>query len=104
MALKKKKVKIASEEGGFSSKLKNVRILLNTNRIKEAIAYLYILYSKIAAKASSVEKKPSQSMREYAMILVRTKGHNPITANAFVQVIEKSIYGGQQPSMEVLKS
>ncbi len=100
MAIKKKAEPAQSGESGLSAKLKNVRVLLKTNRVKEAIAYLYILYSKIAAKAWGVDKKPSQSMRDYAMILVRTKGHNPVNANAFVQCIEQTIYGGKQASME----
>jgi hypothetical protein len=39
-------------------------------------------------------------MRDYAMILVRTKGHNPVNANSFLQSVEQIIYGGKQPSVE----
>ncbi|MBD3353802.1 MAG: hypothetical protein GF364_20135, partial [Candidatus Lokiarchaeota archaeon] len=49
----------AKDTYNVSDRLKNVRVLENTGRIKEAMAYLYLVYTEIAKKKFGVEKKYS---------------------------------------------
>ncbi len=83
---------------GLKSMAENVKVLIKSGRKKEAIAYLYILYTKLAGKRWNVKRKPSQSMREYAMVLVKEKNHNPNNAFDFLNKVESIIYGGVEPS------
>jgi len=75
-----RKKKDAQEGLNVSSKLKNVKLLYNTDRIKEAIAYLYTIYTDLA--------------RDFAIIMVKQHGQDPANIYPFIQEIEKAIYGG----------
>ena len=46
-----------TQEGlNVTAKLKNVKVLYNTSRIKEAIAYLYTIYTDLALQKYGVRK------------------------------------------------
>jgi hypothetical protein len=92
MAKKEKAQK--KEAFNLSAKLKNVRILEQTDRVKEAIAYLYIIYTDVAFQTFGIAKKVSQSIRDYAIVLVKEMQQNPQNVYPFIQKVEKTIYGG----------
>jgi hypothetical protein len=99
-----KKVKaVASQEissKALQAKLDNVKCLYRSNKAKEAIAYIYILYSKLAEFKWGLAKKATQSIRDYAIQLVKQKGQQPKNIYPFIQQVESIIYGGRQPSEE----
>ena len=88
-----KKVK-GSSSVNVNAKLKTVQILTSTGRIKEAMAYLYMIYTEMARERFGVAKKVSQTIRDYAIIMVKEMNQNPQNIYPFIQQIEKCIYGG----------
>jgi len=50
MAKKKKSKKNQEHEIDINQKLDNVKVLVGSNRAKEAIAYIYLIYNDIVTK------------------------------------------------------
>ncbi len=98
---KKKKTASGSQSFDLSSKLKNIQTLVLTKRPKEAIAYQYMLFTMICAMKYHEAKHPSQSIRDFAMTMVRNHSLNPANVYPFVQEVEQVIYGGRQPDDEI---
>ncbi|MHA1338981.1 MAG: hypothetical protein ACTSRZ_12005 [Promethearchaeota archaeon] len=100
MAKKGKKLKISFN---INEKLRNVRILLESGRKREAIAYLYIIYTQLANLKLGVQKKVSQTIRDYAIIMVKEYNQNPQNIYPFIQKVEKAIYGGVSVTDEMFQ-
>ncbi len=98
MARRKKKE--TEETLNVASKLKNVKLLYNTDRIKEGIAYLYTIYTDLALQKYGVRKTFSQTIRDFAIIMVKQYGQDPANIYPFIQQIEKAIYGGYPSTQE----
>ncbi len=101
MARKKKTGSSGSMNLG--SRLKNIQMLVRSKRIREAIAYQYMVFVLICSAKYRVQKHPSHSIRDYAMILVKDHGLNSSTVYPFVQEVESVIYGGKLPTEDVYK-
>lgn len=87
----------------LGSRLKNIQMLVETKRIREAIAYQYMIFVLICSAKFKVQKHPSQSIRDYAMLLVKEHGLNPGTVYPFVQEVENVIYSGRPVTTETYK-
>ncbi|MHA1338980.1 MAG: hypothetical protein ACTSRZ_12010 [Promethearchaeota archaeon] len=77
----------------IEEKLSYVRLLLEAGRKKEAIGYLWLIYSQMAAAYYGIEKTPSQTPKNFAILLVREYGQNPASLYPFIQKIEQAVYG-----------
>jgi hypothetical protein len=95
-----RKKKDEQEELNVTSKLKNVKLLYNTGRLKEAIAYMYTIYTELALQKYGVRKTFSQTVRDFAIIMVKQHGQDPANIYPFIQQIEKAIYGGYPSTPE----
>jgi len=100
MAKKKQEAKRTFDIG---SKLKNIKTLYATKRLKESIAYMFMLYTQLCQVKYNEKRLPSQSVRDYAMIMVKKHNQNPQSIYPFIQPVESIIYGGRQPSVEVFQ-
>lgn len=75
------------------NRLDNVSRLWRSGRYKEAVGYLWVVYADIAATQLGLEKKPSHTPKNYAMMLVKERGQNPASVYGFIQKIEQAVYG-----------
>lgn len=96
----KKDKKKQTESFNINRKLKSVKTLISTGRIKEAIAYLYLIYTTIAGKKFDVTKTNSQTIRDFAIIMVKQYKQNPQFIYPFIQRIEQVVYGGYPATEE----
>ena len=96
MARKKKK----APEPVFDIKqrLKNVKVLLESERPKEAIAYIYLIYNYVVNLKHKKPRLPHQTIREYAIICVNELEQKPESVYPFIKKIEDIIYGGIEPT------
>ena len=96
MARKKKK----TPEPVFDIKqrLKNVKVLLESERPKEAIAYIYLIYNYVVNLKHKKPRLPHQTIREYAIICVNELEQKPESVYPFIKKIEDIIYGGLEPT------
>ena len=96
MARKKKK----KTEPVFDIKqrLKNVKVLLESERPKEAIAYIYLIYNYVVNLKHKKPRLPYQTIREYAIICVNELEQKPESVYPFIKKIEDIIYGGLEPT------
>ena len=96
MARKKKK----AHEPVFDIKqrLKNVKVLLESERPKEAIAYIYLIYNYVVNLKHKKPRLPHQTIREYAIICVNELDQKPESVYPFIKKIEDIIYGGMEPT------
>jgi len=78
----------------IEDRLKNVRLLYQMGRVKEALAYLYVTYTEIAQFRHGIEKRSSQTTTEFAIVMVKEYGQNPQNIYPFIQEIEQVVYGG----------
>jgi len=96
MARKKKK----APEPVFDIKqrIKNVKVLLESQRPKEAIAYIYLIYNYVVNLKHKKPRLPHQTIREYAIICVNELEQKPESVYPFIKKIEDIIYGGLEPT------
>jgi hypothetical protein len=78
----------------IESRLHNVGVLIASGRPKEAIAYLFKIYTDLTSTIYSIEKNPAQTTRDLAIILVKQHGQNPESIYPFIRKIESVVYGG----------
>lgn len=98
---KKKKEKKQSGKMNLGHALSNIKTLKRSNRPKEAIAYEYMIFTMIcSAKFGNAQKHPSQSIREFAMAMVKNHSLDPSSVYPFIQNVEEVLYGGHSPSEE----
>ncbi|MCK4780154.1 MAG: hypothetical protein KAT57_08200, partial [Candidatus Lokiarchaeota archaeon] len=62
----KKKKKQVEPEIDIKQRLANVKILVETHRAKEAIAYIYLIYDNIINNKFKKPRLAYQTIREYA--------------------------------------
>ncbi len=98
MAKKKKSKKGQETEIDISQKLENVKVLVSSNRAKEAIAYIYLIYNDLITKKFKKPRLAYQTIREYAIRCVNELGQKPETIYPFIKKIEDIIYGGIEPT------
>ncbi len=98
MAKKKKSKKGQEPEIDISQKLENVKVLVSSNRAKEAIAYIYLIYNDLITKKFKKPRLAYQTIREYAITCVNELDQKPETIYPFIKKIEDIIYGGIEPT------
>ncbi len=98
MAKTKKSKKDQETEVDIKQKFENVKILTDSNRAKEAIAYIYLIYNDIISIKFKKPRLAYQTIREYAITCVTDLGQKPETIYPFIKKIEDIIYGGIEPT------
>jgi hypothetical protein len=98
MAKKKKSKKGQETEIDISQKLENVKVLVSSNRAKEAIAYIYLIYNDVITNKFKKPRLAYQTIREYAITCVNELGQKPESIYPFIKKIEDIIYGGIEPT------
>ena len=97
---KKKKVPVLN----VKERLQNVKVLVETNRSKEAIAYIYLVYDDLINNKFNKPRLIHQTIREYAIACVNEleKNLKPELVYPFIKKIEDIIYGGIEPTNKEL--
>jgi len=100
----KKKKKQPEPEINVKQRFDNVKILVETNRPKEAIAYIYLVYDDIINIKFKKPRLTHQTIREYAIACVNEleKKLKPESVYPFIKKIEDIIYGGVEPTNKEL--
>ena len=100
----KKKKKTAEPEIDIKQKLENVTVLVDTNRPKEAIAYIYLVYDDIINVKFKKPRLIHQTIRDYAITCVNELENKlkPESVYPFIKKIEDIIYGGIEPTTKEL--
>ena len=102
MAKKKKSKKEQEPEVDIKLKFENIKTLTDSNRAKEAIAYIYLIYNDIITLKFKKPRLAYQTIREYAITCVNDLGQKPETIYPFIKKIEDIIYGGIEPTTKEL--
>lgn len=102
--MSKKKKKTAEPEIDIKQKLENVKVLVDTNRPKEAIAYIYLVYDDIINVKFKRPRLIHQTIRDYAIKCVNELENKlkPESVYPFIKKIEDIIYGGVEPTTKEL--
>ncbi len=101
MAKKKKgKSKVVSEPVNVKQRFNNVKVLIQTERTKEAIAYIYLTYNDIVREKFDKPRMAHQTIREYAITCVNELKQKPENVYSFIKAIEDIIYGGVEPTQK----
>ena len=85
----------------LSEKLRRVKVLQQTNRIKEAIAYIFLMFVDVLKdKYGPKVWRPSMTMRELAIRLVKSQQVHmePEKIYPFITHLEQVLYGGEPVS------
>ncbi|MFW9876358.1 MAG: hypothetical protein ACFFG0_24955 [Candidatus Thorarchaeota archaeon] len=100
----KKKKKVPETEIDIKQKFENVKVLVTTNRPKEAIAYIYLVYDDLIKVKFKKPRLIHQTIREYAITCVNEleKKLKPESVYPFIKKIEDIIYGGVEPTTKEL--
>jgi len=77
-----------------------VTLLYAFGRLREAVAYTYSIYIKIIREMFHIEKKNSETLRDFAITVVTKYGQDPLRVYPYVQLIESIIYGGRTIDQE----
>ena len=94
----KRKKKTVEPEFDVKKRFDNVKILIQTGRPKEAIAYIYLMYNDLVNLKHKKPRLPYQTIREYAIVCVNELGQKPESVYPFIKMIEDIIYGGLEPT------
>ena len=97
-----KKKKSPEPEIDIKQKFENVKVLVNTERPKEAIAYIYLVYDDLINLKFKKPRLIHQTIREYAINCVNEleKKLKPESVYPFIKKIEDIIYGGIEPTIK----
>ena len=95
-----KKKKKTEPEFDIKARFRNVKVLVQSNRIKEAIAYIYLVYCAVLDHKFKKPRLTFQTIREYAITAVNQLGQSPESTYSFVKHIEDIIYGGLEPTVD----
>ncbi len=100
----KKKKKQPEPEINVKQRFDNVKVLVETNRPKEAIAYIYLVYDDIINIKFKKPRLAYQTIREFAIACVNEleKKLKPESVYPFIKKIEDIIYGGIEPTNKEL--
>ena len=100
----KKKKKQPEPEINIKQRFDNVKVLVETNRPKEAIAYIYLVYDDLINIKFKKPRLTHQTIREYAIACVNEleKKLKPESVYPFIKKIEDIIYGGVEPTTKEL--
>ncbi|MFX1409277.1 MAG: hypothetical protein ACFFA6_02920 [Promethearchaeota archaeon] len=100
----KKKKKQPEPELNVKQRFDNVKVLVETNRPKEAIAYIYLVYDDIINIKFKKPRLAHQTIREFAIKCVNEleKKLKPESVYPFIKKIEDIIYGGIEPTNQEL--
>ncbi|MFX0032478.1 MAG: hypothetical protein ACFE8E_09220 [Candidatus Hodarchaeota archaeon] len=98
----KKKKKQQEPELDVSQSFENVKVLVQSERSKEAIAYIYLVYNDLVRKKYKKARLAHQTIREYAITCVNELGQKPESVYPFIRKIEDIIYGGVEPTNKEL--
>jgi len=101
---KKKKKKSAEPEIDIKQKFENVKVLVDTERPKEAVAYIYLVYDDLINVKFKKPRLTHQTIREYAIKCVNELEEKlkPESVYPFIKKIEDIIYGGVEPTTKEL--
>lgn len=102
MAKEKKKKKQQESELDVSQSFENVKVLVQSERAKEAIAYIYLVYNDLVKRKYKKPRLAHQTIREYAITCVNELGQKPESVYPFIRKIEDIIYGGVEPTNKEL--
>jgi len=94
----KKKKKMIEPEVDIRQKFENVKVLVQTHRAKEAIAYIYLVYDDLISLKFKKPRLAYQTIREYAITCVNELDQKPESVYPFIKKIEDIIYGGIEPT------
>ena len=94
----RKKKKAPEPVFDIKQRIKNVKVLLESERPKEAIAYIYLIYNYVVNLKHKKPRLPHQTIREYAIICVNELEQKPESVYPFIKKIEDIIYGGLEPT------
>jgi hypothetical protein len=95
---KKRKKKGQIVEINVKQRFQNVKILVDTKRPKEAIAYIYLVYTDLINNKHKKPRMQYQTIREYAIDCVTKLELKPQNTYVFIKKIEDIIYGGVEPT------
>lgn len=100
MARKKEKKTKQEEEAEIDVKQRfnNVKVLVQSGRSKEAIAYIYLTYTALVNQKYNKPRLGYQTIREYAITCVNELGQKPESVYPLVSKVENIIYGGMDPN------
>ncbi|MFW9896488.1 MAG: hypothetical protein ACFFD7_11840 [Candidatus Thorarchaeota archaeon] len=100
----KKKKGVAEPEIDMKQKFENVKVLVDTERPKEAIAYIYLVYDDLINVKFKKPRLTHQTIREYAINCVNELENKlkPESVYPFIKKIEDIIYGGVEPTTKEL--
>ena len=90
-----------TENIDIKQKLDNIQTLVRTNRPKEAVAYEYVLFVMLCTLKYKKRKLPYESIRDYAMTMVKDYDLSPGNLYPFIQKVEDAIYGGKTANNEL---
>ena len=93
-----KKKKVIEPEVDIRQKFDNMKVLVESNRAKEAIAYIYLVYNDIITLKFKKPRLAYQTIREYAITCVNELDQKPESVYPFIKKIEDIIYGGIEPT------
>jgi len=99
MPLFSRKKKGPEPDFDIKARFQNVKVLVQSNRLKEAIAYIYLVYCAVMDHKFKKPRLPFQTIREYAITAVNQLGQKPASTYSFVKHIEDIIYGGLEPTV-----
>ena len=93
-----KKKKVIEPEVDIRQKFDNMKVLVESNRAKEAIAYIYLVYNDVITLKFKKPRLAYQTIREYAITCVNELDQKPESVYPFIKKIEDIIYGGIEPT------
>ncbi len=92
----KKKIEVVSLD--VNERMRRVKILQQTNRTKEAIAYIFLTFTDVLKEKYGPKVwKPSLTMQELAIRLVKARQvrMDPEKIYPFISHLERILYGGE---------
>jgi hypothetical protein len=77
----------------LGNKIVNLNILKETNRLEESLSYLFnAIFSELVKAKYGRERKDNETIRDFAILMVKEFQLQPTSIYPFIQKIEEVIY------------
>lgn len=78
----------------LEGKIRNLKILKDTGRLEESLSYLFnAIYMDLVGAKYGRKIKPTETIRDFAIISVKKLNLNPASIYPFITKVEEIIYG-----------
>lgn len=79
----------------LKARIAELKDLVNAGKFNDAVKYLYNMFADTVNQYSGITRAPNETIREFAVMVIKKEGLNPQLVNGLTQLFERARYSDQ---------